>query len=163
MADDVVNLLFVSAGNSSRSIMAEALLEKLGRNGFKAYSAGSKPVGSINALTLETLKQTGYDTSALRSKSWNEFATIQAPRVDAVITLDDGQINDRFPIWFSDPVIVRWDFAKVDGTQTDATERQYAYRRLFGEMEQQILRLTGQDLAKVRGADLESRLKKISP
>lgn len=163
MADDVVNVLFVSAGNSSRSIMAEALLSKLGRTGFKVFSAGSTPVGSINALTLETLKQTGYDTSTLRSKSWNEFATIQAPRVDAVITLDNGEIKDRFPIWFSDPVIVHWDFAKVDGTQTDPTERQYAYRRLFGEMEQQILKLMGQDVTKLRGASLESRLKQIAP
>ena len=163
MPNEVVNLLFVSAGNSSRSIIAEALLTKLGRSGFKAYSAGNKPVGSINGLTLETLKQTGYDTSTLRSKSWNEFATIQAPRIDAVIVLDDGEIKDRFPIWFSDPVIVHWKFSKVDGAQTDATERQYAYRRLFGEMEQQILRLSGQDLAKVRGMPLESRLKKIAP
>lgn len=163
MAGDVLNILFVSSGNSSRSIIAEALLNKLGRNDFKAFSAGSKPLGHVNAFALETLKQTGYDTSNLRSKSWSEFATIQSPRIDAVITLDDGHIKERFPIWFSDPVVVNWNFKSIDGVKADEMECQYAYRRLFGEMEQQILKLSGLSLAKVRGFELASRLKNAAP
>jgi len=163
LADDVLNVLFVSDGNSSRSIMAETLLNKLGRNNFRAFSAGNKPHGNVNAFTLETLKQTGYDTAELRSKSWSEFATIQAPRIDAVITMWDVPVQDRYPIWFSDPVVVNWKFPKIDAQQANESERQYAHRRLFGDMEQQILKLTGLDLAKVRGTDLENRLKKIAP
>jgi len=163
LVDYALNILFVSTRNSSRSIMAEALLNKLGRKAFQAFSAGRKPHGNVNAFTLEILKQTGYDTSNLRSKSWDDFATIQAPRLDAVIVIDGDGNKERYPIWFSDPVIVRWNFADVDSIQGTDQERQYAYRRLFGEMEQQILKLTGLDISKARGADLENRLKRIAP
>lgn len=163
MDDGLLHVLFVSTGNSSRSIMAEAMLNNRGRAGFKAYSAGRHPEGHIKPLALETLSQTGCDTSDLHPKSWDEFATIQAPRIDAVISLGENEFHGHYPIWYSDPVIVHWHVSTVESSTHTESERKYAYRIFFTQLEQLVLRLSGLDLGAVRGHDLERQLKAIAP
>jgi len=163
LADDILNILFVSPDNSSRSIMAESLLNKIGRGSFKAYSAGSAPNGKVNVFATETLKQAGYDVSGVRSKSWNEFATLNAPRIDAVIMLYEAEKRERFPIWYSDPIVVCWKFKNAHGAHEDETKRRYAFRRLYGDIEQQILKLMSLNLGKAKGDALVAKLKSIAP
>jgi len=163
VAEDTLNVLFVCTENSSRSIMAEALLNKLGRDHFRGYSAGSHPLGYVSALALEILTETGYDTEPLRSKSWQEFETFQAPRIDAVIMLCDAVQKERSPIWYSNPVTVHWPFVNPDDMQGDEREHRNAFRHFFGDLEQQILKLTGEPLDGVRGAALKARLTAIAP
>ena len=163
MADDILHVLFVSAGNSSRSIMAEAMLNKLGRKNFLAFSAGITPDGEVKSLALDTLMQTGCDTSDLHVKSWDEFAAIQAPRIDAVILMEQEKFQGRFPIRLSNPVVVHWRIPPVEGPEMTDIECQYAYRRFFAELEQLMLRLAGLDLGHVRGYDLEISLNHIAP
>lgn len=142
--------------------MAEALLNKLGRGQFHAFSAGSEPKDQVNANAIETLSQAGYDTQELRSKSWNEFVTVHAPRLDAVITLCDSANKARCPIWYSTPVQVHWSFADPDQVVGDGA-RVAAFRRLFGDMEQQILKLTALDLKGLGGNALKAKLASIAP
>ena len=94
MTDPVFNVLFLCTGNSARSIMAESILRKLGAGQFNAYSAGSHPKGAVNPFALKTIKAYGYPTEGLRSKSWNEYATTDAPKLDFAFTLCDDATGD---------------------------------------------------------------------
>jgi len=163
VTEEPLNILFLSPHNACRSIMAEALLMKLGRGKFRAFSAGAKPGDRVNPYVAETLKQVGYDTSEQFPKSWNEFVTPSAPRIDAVITLDAVLKNARLPIWYSNPVVVNWDFQSPDDVDGDDRERIGAYRRCYGDMEQQILKLSGQPVDGLKGTRLERVLASIAP
>src|SRR6185312_9264692 len=89
MSDRVLNVLFLCTGNSARSVLAEAILNKIGAGKFKAYSAGSHPKGQVHPQTLQLLRSMGYDVSGFRSKSWNEFAQPGAPALDFIFTVCD--------------------------------------------------------------------------
>lgn len=156
-------MLFVSEGNAARSIMAEALLTRLGARTFQVFSAGHKPADHLNAHTLETLKQAGYDTSELRPKSWNTFVTPSAPTLHAVVTLDDALKKGPLPIWYCSPVHVHWPFVDPQSAMGDDVERKGAHRRLYGDMEQQILKLLSLDLTGLSGYALKAKLTAIAP
>ena len=119
MADKVYNVLFLCTGNSARSIMAEAMLNELGRGRFKAYSAGSHPTGKVNPLAVETLEAAGLSAHGLRSKSWEEFARPGAPPMDFILTVCDSAAGEVCPIWPGKPVNAHWgvpDPAAVAGS-----------------------------------------------
>lgn len=102
------NVLFICTGNSSRSLMAEAVLNQLGKGRFRAFSAGSQPAGQPHPMTLELLQRNRYDTSALRSKSWDEFAQPGAPAMDFVLTVCDKAAGEVCPVWPGQPISAHW-------------------------------------------------------
>ena len=119
-ADRIYNVLFLCTGNSARSVFGEALLNRLGEGRFRAFSAGSQPKGEVNPMTLDVLREAGYPTAGLRSKSWDEFAGPDAPKMDFVFTVCDDAAEETCPIWPGQPMTAHWgieDPAKAEGTE----------------------------------------------
>lgn len=143
--------------------MAEALLRRQGGGVFEVFSAGRNPLSQINAHTFETLKQAGYATENLYPKSWKIFVKPMAPALHVVVTLDEALKRGPFPIWFSNPVYVHWPFVDPETFPQDDMERRAAYRRLYGAMEQQILKLMGLKLKGLNPNDLKTAMDAIAP
>ncbi|MBI0326972.1 arsenate reductase ArsC [Burkholderia plantarii] len=135
MSDKTYSILILCTGNSARSIMAEALFNVLGKGRFRAYSAGSHPTGAVNPFAVERCAAIGYDTSNLRSKSWDEFATPDAPRMDFVVTVCDQAAGEVCPIWPGSPLTAHWGFE--DPAAFDGTDEQK--RKVFDKVFRQIL------------------------
>jgi arsenate reductase len=118
------NVLFLCTGNSARSILGEAILNKIGKGKFVAYSAGSQPKGAVPPQPLALLQRLGFPTEGLRSKSWDEFAQPGAPLLDFVFTVCDNAANEVCPFWPGQPVTAHWgvpDPAAVQGTEAEIT------------------------------------------
>jgi arsenate reductase len=118
------NILFLCTGNSARSILAEALMNRLGEGRFRAFSAGSFPTGKVNPHTFPILRSLGFDPSAFRSKSWDEFAQAGAPELDFVLTVCDNAAGEVCPIWPGHPMTAHWgvpDPAAVEGSEEKIT------------------------------------------
>jgi arsenate reductase len=139
VSDRVYNVLFLCTGNSARSILAEAILNRDGKGRFRAFSAGSQPKGEPNPHALTLLKHAGYDTSALRSKSWTEFAVAGAPELDFVFTVCDNAAGETCPFWPGHPMTAHWgipDPATVTGTEAEiGVAFNNAYRMLKRRIE----------------------------
>src|SRR5512139_1903313 len=139
MSDRVYNVLFLCTGNSARSVIAEAILNREGQGRFKAFSAGSQPKGAVNPHTLTLLRNLGYDLSGFRSKSWLEFAQAGAPQMDFVFTVCDDAAGEACPVWPGQPMTAHWgipDPAAATGTDAEiALAFDEAYRMLSRRIE----------------------------
>ena len=128
------NVLFLCTGNSARSVMAEAILNTIGAGQFRAYSAGSRPKGKVHPETLRLLDGLGYETSAFRSKSWDEFAKPGGPKFDFVFTVCDSAAAETCPLWPGQPMTAHWgvpDPAAATGSPAEiALAFKDAYRML---------------------------------
>ena len=155
------NVLFLCTANSARSIMAEAILNKLGAGKFHAYSAGSQPNGQVNPRTIQLLQSLGYETSKFRSKSWNEFAKPGAPALDFAFTVCDNAAGETCPVWPGQPMTAHWgipDPAKAKGSSAEiALAFKDAYRMLF----QRIGIFTALPLRSLDQLSLQNRLREI--
>ena len=135
MDDKTYNVLFLCTGNSARSIMAEALLTTMGKGRFKGFSAGSHPGGVVNPFAIEKVKEAGYPVENLRSKSWDEFAQADAPKMDFIITVCDNAAGEVCPIWPGQPISAHWGFEDPAAAQGSDEDK----RRVFEKIYRQIL------------------------
>ena len=130
------NVLFLCTANSARSVMSEGLLNVLGEGRFKAFSAGSHPSGKVNPFAIELLNKIGYDTSTLRSKSWVEFESADAPQMDLVITVCDNAKGESCPIWPGHPITAHWGYEDPHGNTDE--ERRASFTHIFLQIKQRI-------------------------
>ena len=155
------NVLFLCTGNSARSILAEAYLNRAGRGRFKAYSAGSKPGGRVNPFALELLEKNGIDTAGLRSKSWDEFALPDAPRMDFVFTVCDSAAAEPCPFWPGQPVTARWGVPDPAAVQGSDDEKRRAFLLAFRTLSTRINLMLNLPLEKLDRMALTRRLQEI--
>ncbi len=161
MSDKPFNVLFLCTGNSARSILAEVLLNQLGRGRFRAYSAGSHPSGKVNPFSVEILKGGGLSTDGVRSKNWDEFARPGAPSMDIIITVCDSAAGEVCPIWPGKPITAHWgvaDPAAVEGTDE---QKRAAFREAATILRRRIELLVNLPMAKLEQLAIHSKLKEI--
>jgi arsenate reductase len=132
------NILFLCTGNSARSILAEAILNRLGKGKFVAYSAGSDPKGAVNPHTIALLTRLGYATEGLRSKSWDEFAKTGAPDLDFVFTVCDNAANEVCPIWPGQPMTAHWGVADPAAVAGDERTTERAFKEAYQVLQRRI-------------------------
>ena len=161
MPERFYNVLFLCTGNSARSILAEAILNKEGRGRFNAFSAGSQPKGAVNPHALELLRIAGYDTSGMRSKSWSEFARSGAPRLDFVFTVCDNAAGETCPLWPGQPVTAHWGIPDPAAATGNAAEIAYAFDDAFRMLKRRIDLFLALPIAKLDRLVLTTRLKEI--
>jgi arsenate reductase len=161
MADRVYNVLFLCTGNSARSILAEAILNRRGKGRFKAFSAGSHPKGAVHPLALALLERKGLSTEGLRSKAWDEFAKPGAPELNFVFTVCDNAAGEVCPIWPGQPMTAHWgqpDPAAVEGTDLDKTN---AFREAYRMLERRIEMFTSLPIASLDQLSLGNKVREI--
>ena len=141
MTDKPCNVLVLCTGNSARSVLSEVLLNDLGKGRFKAFSAGSRPIGQVNPLTIEVLREKGHVVEGLRSKSWDEFAAPGAPVMDLVITVCDNAAGEVCPVWPGRPSKVHIGFPDPAAAAGAHEERMAEFRRIYAMIEAKVRRL----------------------
>ena len=132
------NVLFLCTGNSARSILAESLLNGLGKGRFRGFSAGSFPKGQVHPLALELLKRMDLPSNGLRSKSWDEFAAPDAPPIDFIFTVCDNAAGEVCPIWPGKPTTAHWGIADPAAVEGADADKAFAFRKALEEMEARI-------------------------
>ncbi len=131
------NVLFLCTGNSARSIVAEVLMNEMGAGRFRAYSAGSQPVGKVNPGALEVLQQHGLAVHGLRSKSWDEFSGDGAVKLDTVITVCDNAAAESCPVWIGAPQSLHWGLPDPAAVEDSAARRE-AFAGVYRELQEKI-------------------------
>jgi arsenate reductase len=135
---DPINVLFLCTGNSARSILAEAILNREGAGKFRAYSAGSDPAGKVNPLALNLLRKLNYDVSGLRSKSWEEFSGADAPKLDFVFTVCDNAASEACPVWPGQPMTAHWGLSDPGAVEGSEAVRALAFDDTYRMLNQRI-------------------------
>jgi arsenate reductase len=161
MAEPTFNVLFLCTGNSARSIMAEAILNNLGRGRFKAFSAGSFPKGSVHPLALKVLASSKVPTEGLSSKSWEVFAVADAPVMDFVFTVCDNAANEVCPVWPGQPMTAHWgieDPAAVEGADL---EKESAFVMAERFLRNRISAFVSLPMRSLEELSLQAKLKEI--
>ena len=159
--DSPLNVLFLCTHNSARSVIAECIINRLGNGKFRGYSAGSQPRGTVHPYALDLLKQLNYDTSQLRSKSWEEFAAPGAPLLDFVFTVCDDAANETCPIWPGQPMSAHWGVPDPSAAPGTESERRFAFADTHRMLFQRIRIFTALPLAALDRLSLQTRLDEI--
>jgi arsenate reductase len=139
----IKNVLFLCTGNSARSILSEAILNRLGEGRFRAFSAGSKPVGRVNPGALDLLGRREYPTDGLRSKSWDEFAQPDAPQMDYIVTVCNNAAGETCPVWPGHPATEHWDIDDPAGVGETDEERRAAFEEAYAVLQKRIEKFVG--------------------
>jgi protein-tyrosine-phosphatase len=155
------NVLFLCTGNSARSIIAEAILNKLGQGRFRAYSAGSQPKGDVNPRTIELLHGLGYDTAVFRSKSWNEFTRPEAPKFDFVFTVCDNAAAETCPVWPGQPMTAHWGVPDPADAKGTPAEIALAFKDAYRMLNQRIGIFVALPIKSLDRLSLQNRLRDI--
>ena len=161
MSNPTFNVLFLCTGNSARSILAEALMNHLGKGRFRAFSAGSHPTGKVNPFAVKLLENQGFPVDDLRSKSWDEFGAPDSPPLDFVFTVCDNAAGEACPFWPGQPMTAHWGVADPAAAEGDDAIKMLAFRQAFRELENRIkifASLPFQSLDKIR---LKNKLDEI--
>lgn len=161
MNDRIYNVLFLCTGNSARSIIAEALLNHLGGGRFRAYSAGSRPTGTVNPYARELLERQQLPTSQLRSKSWDEFAQADAPRLDFIFTVCDNAAGEVCPVWPGQPMTAHWGVADPAAVGGDAEARRAAVMQTSIQLKRRIELFLALPMDKLDAMSLQDNLDQI--
>lgn len=162
MSAKVYNVLFLCTGNSARSIMAEAILNRLGRARFRAYSAGSHPVGRVNPDALALLERHGHEVSELRSKDWSEFAHDAAPRLDLIITVCDQAAGEACPVWPGRPATAHWGLPDPAAVRGSEAEVRLAFAQTYRELRTRIEPLVALPVEQLDRLTLERRVRELA-
>lgn len=155
------NVLFLCTGNSARSVIAESILNRIGKPKFNAYSAGSHPKGQVNPNAIDLLRKLNYPTGELRSKDWNEFSGDGAPTLDFVFTLCDNAAGEVCPIWPGQPMTAHWGFedpAAADGTDAIVAQK---FAEIYGQIERRLEIFTSLPISSLDKLTLQKRLDDI--
>ena len=155
------NVLFLCTGNSARSIMAECLLERIGGARFRAFSAGSLPVGAVNPYALEILARRNHRTDHLRSKDWAEFAAPGAPAMDFVFTVCDRAAGEVCPVWPGQPISAHWGFADPAAVEGKEAVIRAAFADVYREIATRVEIFTSLPLASLDRLALKRKLDEI--
>ena len=161
MRDQPYNVLFLCTGNSARSIMAEAILNKVGAGKFAAYSAGSQPKGQINSYTIELLRSLRYETSRLRSKSWHELAKPGAPPLDFTFTVCDNAAGETCPVWPGQPMTAHWGVPDPAEAKGSPAEVALAFKDAYRMLNQRIGVFVALPIRSLDQLTLQKRLHEI--
>jgi arsenate reductase len=161
MADRRYNVLFLCTGNSARSIIGEAILNKVGAGNFRAYSAGSQPKGRINPNTIQLLQSLGYDTTGYGSKSWDEFAKAGEPTFDFVFTVCDSAAAEACPVWPGQPMTAHWGIADPAEATGNQAQIALAFKQAYRLLHQRIGIFTALPLRSLDKLSLQSKLRDI--
>ncbi len=138
MSDKTYNVLFLCTGNSARSILAEALLNHLGKGRFHAYSAGSHPAGTVNPFAIELLQKSKLEVAGLRSKSWDEFAASGAPEFDFVFTVCDNAAGEACPAWPGQPMTAHWGIEDPAAAEGDDEDKRKAFSLALAQLNRRL-------------------------
>ncbi|NOU01116.1 MAG: arsenate reductase ArsC [Gallionella sp.] len=160
MSEKQYNVLVLCTGNSARSVLGEVLFNTLSKGKFKAYSAGSKPAGKVNPGALEWLQKNGHSIDGLRSKSWDEFATPEAPKFDFIFTVCDNAAGEACPIWLGHPMTAHWgipDPAHIEGDDA----RRVAFNKAADQLARRIQLFMNLPIEKLDALTLKGKLTEI--
>jgi arsenate reductase len=155
------NVLFLCTGNSARSIIAEAILNRVGAGKFRAWSAGSQPKGQLNPHAISLLQGLGYDLSGLRSKSWSELAGPGAPALDFVFTVCDNAAGEACPLWPGQPMTAHWGVPDPAAATGSAAEIAAAFNDTYRMLDQRIRVFTALPIGSLDQLTLQRRLAEI--
>jgi arsenate reductase len=158
---DPYDVMFLCTGNSARSILAEALLNRIGGDRFVAYSAGSHPKGQVHPLAIELLQAQGFPTETLRSKSWNEFACADAPKMDFIVTVCDSAAAESCPVWPGHPMTAHWGIPDPAAVEGLIEVRRKAFRDAFLAMRSRIRLFVSLQIATLDRMSLKRELDAI--
>jgi arsenate reductase (thioredoxin) len=161
MSERIYNVLFLCTGNSARSVLAESILRKDGRRHFCAFSAGSQPKGVVNPFAIKVLNSLDYPTDDLRSKSWEEFASPDAPVMDFVFTVCDNAAGESCPVWPGQPMTAHWGIEDPAAVRGGDLEKESAFVAAFRYLKNRIAAFTSLPLGSIDKLSLRTRLRDI--